>query len=79
MMQYRVTRRGILSACPAFLPRLGAAAEWKKSKTQVAYQNQPKGISSCATCSFFQTPKSCALVDGAVSPNGWCNLYAAVD
>jgi hypothetical protein len=78
-MQHRLTRRGILCACAGFLPRAGAAAARKKTQMQVAYQNRPKGISSCASCSFFQAPKSCALVEGAVSPNGWCKLYAAVD
>jgi hypothetical protein len=78
-MQYLLSRRRILSACAAFLPRSGAAAEQKKSKTRVAYQNRPNGISNCATCSFFQAPKSCVLVEGAVSPNGWCKLYSAVD
>jgi hypothetical protein len=61
------------------LPRASIAAVRKKSKLQVAYQDQPKGISSCATCSFFQAPKACTLVEGVVSPNGWCILYAAVD
>jgi hypothetical protein len=74
-----LTRRGIFGACASFFPWVGAAAAQKKPKTQVAYQNRPKGISSCATCSFFQAPKSCALVEGVVSPNGWCKLYAALD
>ena len=78
-MQHRLTRRGILGACAGFLPLAGAAAAAKKPKLQVAYQNRPQGINSCATCSFFQAPKSCTLVEGEVSPNGWCKLYAAVD
>ena len=78
-MQRRLTRRGVLGACAGFLPQAGAAATRKKSKAQVAYQNRPRGIGSCATCCFFQAPHSCAVVEGAVSPNGWCNLYAAVD
>ena len=78
-MQYWLTRRGVLGACAGFLPRVVAAAVRKKPKAQVAYQNRPKGISNCATCSFFKAPKSCALVEGEVSPNGWCKLYAAVD
>jgi hypothetical protein len=78
-MRHRLTRRSILVICAGLLPRAGAAAARKKSKAQVAYQNQPKGISSCATCSFFQAPHSCPLVEGAVMPNGWCKLYAAVD
>ena len=79
VMQHRLTRRGILAACAAFPQRAGAAGAAKKPKMQVAYQNRPKGINSCATCSFFQAPNSCTLVEGEVSPNGWCKLYAAVD
>lgn len=78
-MQHRLTRRCILGACARLLPVAGAAASQKKSKLQVAYRNRPKGMNSCATCSFFQAPKSCTLVEGEVSPNGWCKLYAAVD
>jgi hypothetical protein len=78
-MQRQLTRRNIFGACVALLPKAGAAAVPKKSKTQVSYQNRPKGISRCASCSFFQAPNYCPLVEGAVTPNGWCNLYAAVD
>jgi hypothetical protein len=33
----------------------------------------------CATCSLFVEPRSCKVVEGDVSPNGWCKAYAMAD
>ncbi len=41
------------------------------------YQTTPKGNQSCANCSHFQPPASCGLVQGPISPKGWCMFYAA--
>jgi hypothetical protein len=49
------------------------------SPKRAKYQDHPKQIFSCATCSFFETPDKCKVVIGAVSPNGWCDLYNQVD
>jgi hypothetical protein len=35
----------------------------------VEYQDTPKG-----DCSLFQEPNSCTLVDGEISPAGWCKF-----
>jgi hypothetical protein len=51
----------------------------KMSKQQAEYQDSPKGIAMCATCTLFVTPHSCKVVDGDVSPNGWCKVYAMAD
>lgn len=50
----------------------------KVSKTQVAYQDQPKGSQKCSDCQFF-IPESntCKQVDGNISPQGWCTLWSA--
>lgn len=47
----------------------------KKSQAEVAYQATPKGDQSCANCALFVAPSSCGVVDGTISPSGWCNLY----
>jgi hypothetical protein len=52
------------------------AAGPKVSKAQVKYQEQPKGNQMCATCQQFISPNSCKLVEGKISPNGWCVLWA---
>ena len=58
---------------------LAAAEGDKMSKQQADYQDSPKGIAMCATCTLFVAPHSCKVVDGDVSPNGWCKVYAMAD
>lgn len=49
----------------------------KKADQKVAgYQSSPNGGNSCANCRQFIAPSSCKVVDGTVSGNGWCKLYA---
>jgi hypothetical protein len=51
----------------------------KMTKLDVDYQDGPKGLQMCSTCSLFDPPTSCKIVEGVVSPNGWCKNYAMVD
>lgn len=53
-----------------------AEAQQKVSKQTAKYQDQPKNGQQCSTCNFFRPPKACQLVDGDISPNGWCAFYA---
>jgi hypothetical protein len=53
-----------------------APAEAKMTPTAAAYQDKPKGDASCASCALFLPPSSCTLVDGTISPNGWCRFYS---
>jgi hypothetical protein len=54
----------------------GAMAAGKMSQAAVAYQGSPKGAQNCANCKLFEKPSGCKLVDGTVSPNGWCRIWA---
>jgi hypothetical protein len=56
-----------------------AASAEKLSKQQAEYQDSPKGIQMCATCTLFVPPCSCKVVEGDVSPDGWCKSYAMAD
>ena len=56
-----------------------AAAAPKMSKAQARYQDQPKEVQSCAVCSLFEAPDGCKVVEGKVSPDGWCAVFAMVD
>jgi len=49
----------------------------QKKLTQAAarYQDHPKGNEACGACPYFVFPKSCAVVDGEISPMGWCPIY----
>jgi hypothetical protein len=74
------SRRLVLLA-PAVLALpfgLARGAE-KMSREAAQYQDTPQGIAMCATCSLFVEPRSCKVVEGDVSPNGWCKAYAMAD
>ena len=49
----------------------------QKKLTQAAakYQDHPKGNDGCGACPYFQFPKSCVLVEGDISPMGWCRMF----
>ncbi|HUO94031.1 MAG TPA: high-potential iron-sulfur protein [Rhizomicrobium sp.] len=52
-------------------------AEAKMAQKAAGYQETPaKDGSDCANCALFKAPSSCTLVDGTISPNGWCRFYA---
>jgi len=53
-----------------------AQAQTKMTQTAAGYQDKPQGSSNCSNCNRFVAPSSCNIVDGAISPNGWCHLYA---
>ena len=52
-----------------------AIADSKTPQKAAMYQEQPKDGKMCSTCMQFQAPDACKLVDGKISPNGWCQLY----
>jgi hypothetical protein len=53
-----------------------AAATAKIAPAMVQYQDHPKDGHQCSLCVQFVAPGSCKLVDGAISPNGWCAAFA---
>ena len=55
-----------------------AAAQTKVSQAVAKYQDQPRGSNRCEICVYFQPPSACQLVEGNISPNGWCQLWAGV-
>ena len=54
-----------------------ALAQGKRPQKAVSYRQTPNGKQNCSNCANFVSPSSCKLVDGAISPSGWCVLYAA--
>jgi len=64
----------------AVLP-MAARAETPEKMTpqQAQYQDTPNGIYSCAVCTLFEPPKSCKVVAGEVSKDGWCKAFALAD
>ena len=53
-----------------------AAAAGKMSRSAANYQPTPKGNARCDLCANWQPPDACKLVEGPISPNGWCSLFA---
>lgn len=55
----------------------------KVAKASMQYQDTPKGDAKCSGCVQYipgKTAKAkgtCKVVDGAISPNGWCLAYSA--
>ena len=66
---------GLAAAGGALCTR--ATAQQKMSKDQAKYQDKPKGDQRCDGCNFFVAPDGCKLVDGKISPAGWCVLWVA--
>jgi hypothetical protein len=60
-------------------PALAAGPRKRVSKTVALYQDQPRDIRSCASCTLFVRPDRCKAVLGKVSPDGWCKLYDMAD
>ena len=52
------------------------AAKMPQTSPAVAYQSTPKDSHQCDGCMLFQAPNACQVVDGVVSPSGWCKLWA---
>jgi len=48
----------------------------KVPQKAVKYQDTPKGDQRCDNCALFEAPSSCKTVDGTVSAQGWCIVYA---
>ena len=58
-----------------------AAAQQKATKQAMQYQEQPKNGQKCDQClQFIPGAKqgasgTCKVVEGPISPNGWCAAY----
>jgi len=63
---------GVAAIVGASTPAQAAKAPQKAVK----YQDTPKGEQRCDNCALFEAPSSCKTVDGTISPEGWCMVYA---
>jgi hypothetical protein len=60
----------------ALLAATGANAQSKVSQKLAQYQTSPKGTARCDGCQQWAAPHACKIVDGKISPSGWCVLFA---
>ncbi|HSN20875.1 MAG TPA: high-potential iron-sulfur protein [Usitatibacter sp.] len=58
------------------IPLRVAVAQQKASKKAMQYQDSPKNGQQCDQCMHFEPPKSCKIVEGDISPKGWCVAWA---
>jgi hypothetical protein len=75
-----VVSRAVISTA-AFAAAFGQlrnaqAAKFPQTSPAVAYQPSPKDGRQCDGCTLFQAPDACQVVDGKISPTGWCKLWA---
>jgi len=45
------------------------------AQTNVGYQTEPKDGKECDQCNFFVAPNACKVVDGDITPTGYCKLW----
>jgi len=67
---------GMVSGVAAIVSAPTPAKAAKASQKSVKYQDTPKGDARCDNCSLFEAPNSCKTVEGTISPEGWCMVYA---
>jgi hypothetical protein len=78
----RLSRRCLLgnvafaaSGAAVLSTMISRPAEAKAAQKLVGYQDTPHGAQQCDNCSQFEAPSSCKVVDGTISPTGWCKVY----
>jgi hypothetical protein len=76
----KVVRAAVAAVSAGLLLRIARTqASEKMTRQQAEYQDTPNGIYSCAVCTLFEQPKSCKVVEGEVSRDGWCKAFAMAD
>ena len=64
------------AAAASIIPIRVAYAQ-KADKKSMQYQDTPKNGQECDKCTYFQAPNKCGIVDGDISPKGWCVAFNA--
>lgn len=55
---------------------IGQAQAAKASKESMQYRDKPNGKEHCSNCmQFIPASGECKVVEGSISPNGWCVAY----
>jgi len=76
----KVMRAVVNGVSAGLLLRISQAkASDKMTPQQAEYQDAPNGLYSCGMCTLFEPPKSCKVVAGEVSKDGWCKAFALAD
>jgi hypothetical protein len=73
----RATVGGISAGLMFRISRAGASD--RMTRQQAKYQDSPNGLYSCGMCTLFEAPKSCRVVEGDISSDGWCEAFVLAD
>lgn len=76
----KITRRSALKSMAALagiavIPVSRKAYSAKAPQAAVQYQDTPKGDQQCDNCLHFEPPSACKVVEGSISPKGWCAIW----
>jgi len=71
-----LTAVAAMGAATAVNDSTAAAGEMKISMNAVGYQDHPNGDKQCSVCEHFLPPSSCKIVEGTISPRGYCRIFA---
>ena len=63
-----------MAATPFKTASAGRAAT-KALQPAARYQLMSKDAEECDACAHFAAPGACKIVDGDISPKGWCRLW----
>lgn len=79
-MNGHTSRRRVLAGGAAVLAAgvgaRAALAQQKLSQKVAQYQDKPRGNQKCSACVNFVAPNTCKVVEGTISPDGWCIAFA---
>ena len=83
--QPKMSRRALLAGsvgvaagvAAAGVPAARAQAQEKIKKAEALYQDHPRGQQRCEICLQFLPPDKCQLVEGTITPKGYCQFFAA--
>ena len=78
-----ISRRAVLAGTKLGLGAAIAARTVSQAQAQptfkqadAMYQTMPKDDQRCGLCSNFVPPNACQLVQGTISPTGWCQYFS---
>ena len=60
------------AALTSAVPGRQSRAQQKASKEAMKYQDKPSGDMRCSNCQQFVPPSTCKVVEGSISPDGYC-------
>lgn len=82
LCRHSVVLAGGAVAAGLLLKSRALAQSQKAPQSAVQYQDHPKGQDECDHCTHFVSGKTssaagtCQVVQGSISPKGWCVMFA---